>query len=67
MTEYYNHGVNFSERQAAKIFEAYMKGKSVTIRLKKDQLTGDHKLPLTQTQINKIQKAKNGVQLNLSA
>jgi hypothetical protein len=29
-------------------------------------LQGDHKLPLTQTQINKIKKAKNGVQLNLS-
>src|SRR5277367_5571291 len=40
--------------------------KKVTIRLTKLNLQGDHKLQLTQTQINKIKKAKNGVQLNLS-
>ena len=34
--------------------------------MSKANLQGDHKIPLTQTQINKIKKAKNGVQLKLS-
>ena len=66
MTEYHDYGVNLSKGQAKKIYNAYKKGTGVTIRLVKLNLQGDHKLPLTQTQINKIKKAKNGVQLNLS-
>jgi hypothetical protein len=66
MTEYHNHGVNLSKGQAKKIYDAHKKGIGATIRLSKSQLTGDFKLPLTQTQINKIKKSKNGVQLNLS-
>ena len=30
-------------------------------------MLGDHKLPLTKTQINRIQKSKTGLDLNLSA
>ena len=66
MTEYHQYGVNLSKGQAKKICNAHKKGTGVTIRLTKLNLQGDHKLPLTQTQINKIKKAKNGVQLNLS-
>ena len=66
MTEYHQYGVSLSKGQAKKIVDAYKKGTGVTIRLVKLNLKGDHKLPLTQTQINKIKKAKNGVQLNLS-
>jgi len=66
MTEYHQYGVNLSKGQADKICNAHKKGTGVTIRLTKLNLQGDHKLPLTQTQINKIKKAKNGVQLNLS-
>src|SRR5206468_8764148 len=66
MTEYHNYGVTLSKKQAQKIHNACKKSSSATIRLKKDQLTGNHKLPLTQTQINKIKKAKNGVQIMLS-
>ena len=66
MTEYHQYGVTLSKGQAKKICNAHRKGTGVTIRLTKLNLQGDHKLPLTQTQINKIKKAKNGVQLNLS-
>src|SRR5277367_2158545 len=66
MTEYHDYGVTLSEGQAKKICNAHRKGTGVTIRLTKLNLQGDHKLPLTQTQINKIKKAKNGVQLKLS-
>src|SRR5277367_2868109 len=66
MTEYHDYGVTLSEGQAKKICNAHRKGTGVTIRLAKLNLQGDHKLPLTQTQINRIKKAKNGVQLNLS-
>ncbi len=66
MTEYQKYGVNLSTEQIKKIKSAYDKGTNVTIRVSKENLRGDHKLPLTKTQINKIKKAKNGIQLNLS-
>src|ERR1051325_9362381 len=66
MTEYQNFGVNLSKGQARKIHDAHSKGIGATVRLSKANLQGDHKIPLTQTQINKIKKAKNGVQLKLS-
>jgi hypothetical protein len=66
MTVYHNHGINLSKGQAKKIYDAHKKGIDVTIRLSKSQLTGDFKLPLTPTQINKIKKSKSGVELNLS-
>src|SRR5271163_2748666 len=66
MTEYHQYGVTLSEGQAENIYNAHKKGTGVTIRLTKINLQGEHKLPLTQTQINQIKKAKNGVQLNLS-
>jgi len=62
MTEYYNHGVNLSKGQAKKIAIAHKKESGVTIRLSKANLNGNINLPLTQTQIKKIKKAKNGVQ-----
>ena len=66
MTEYHNHGVTLTKGQAKKIYVAQKKGPGVSIRLSKNNLHGDFKLPLTQTQLNKIKKAKSGVQLNLS-
>src|SRR5271163_530910 len=66
MTEYHDYGVNLSKGQEKKIYNAYKKGTGVIIRLTKLNLQGEHKLPLTKTQINKIKKAKNGVQLNWS-
>ncbi len=66
MTEYYKHGVNLSDGQKRKIINASKKGIGTTIRLSKNDLNGSFELPLTQTQINRIKKAKSGVQLNLS-
>lgn len=66
MTDYHNFGVTLTKYQAKKIHDAFNKDESVTIRLSKENLHGDIKLPLTQTQINKIKKSKNGVQLELS-
>ena len=66
MTEYYDRGVNLTKGQAKKIAIAHKKGSGATIRLSKANLNGNINLPLTQTQINKIKKAKTGVQLNLS-
>ena len=66
MTEYYKHGVNLSDGQQRKINSATKKGIGTTIRLSKNDLNGSFELPLTQTQINRIKKAKSGIQLNLS-
>jgi hypothetical protein len=66
MTDYKNFGVTLTKGQAKKIHDALNKDGSVTIRLSKDNLHGNINLPLTQTQINKIKKSKNGVQLKLS-
>ena len=66
MTNYSNYGVTLSTGQAQKIKKALEEERDVTIRLKKDQLTGNIMLPLTDTQINKIRNVENGVQLKLS-
>lgn len=66
MTEYYKHGVNLSDGQKNKISSAYKKGITISIKLSNKNLTGNDILALTQTQINKIKNAQNGVQLNLS-
>ena len=54
MTEYHQYGVTLSEGQEKTIHDACKKGTGVTIKLTKLSLHGDHKLSLTQTQINKI-------------
>jgi hypothetical protein len=66
MTEYRMHGLTLTDGQMHKIIKAAKKHDSVTIRLTKDNLWGDHKLPLTETQINRINKTKTGVNLKLS-
>src|SRR5215470_6965039 len=66
MTKYHDYGVTLSQGQKKKILNAHRNGTGVVIKLKKDNMQGPHKLPLTQTQINRINKAKNGTQLTLS-
>jgi hypothetical protein len=53
-------GLSLTDGQIKKIIIAANKQTSVTIRLTKDSLHGSHKLPLTQTQINRISKAAEG-------
>ena len=66
MTDYHMYGLALSKNQIHKIATAAKKSHEVKIRLSKNSLHGDHKLPLTQRQINHIQKAKSGIDLLLS-
>ena len=69
MSQYQNYGVDLTKGQIEKILNAKNKRCSVTIELSKNDLNGNIKLPLTKTQINKIQAAvaaSKGVQLTLS-
>jgi hypothetical protein len=66
MGDYQNYGVKLTTAQAKKIMKAHKNTTSITIRLSKSNLHGNYKLPLTQTQIDRITKAKNGVQIKLS-
>jgi hypothetical protein len=66
MVVYHKHGVNLSEGQKNKISAAYKNGIRISIKLSKDDLYGNDMLALTKAQLNKLRKAENGVQLNLS-
>ena len=69
MTEYHELGVTLTEGQIHKIDKAHKSDCDVTVRISKDNLTGQMMLPLTQTQVKKLNKAKSvktGVQLRLS-
>src|ERR1044071_4621102 len=66
MTEYHDYSVSLSQGQVKKILNAHNKGTGVVIKLLKENMQGNHKLPLTQIQINRIKKAKNGIQIKLS-
>ena len=59
-------GVTLSKAQVKKLSSAHNKSIAVTIRLTKNKLHGDHKLPLTNTQISRLNKSKTGLDLNLS-
>jgi hypothetical protein len=62
-------GLCLTDGQIKKIINAANKQTSVTIRLSKKNLDGSHKFPLTQSQINRIDKARNassGLNLKLS-
>ena len=63
------HGLTLTERQANNIISAAKKHTAVTIRLSYNNLQGKHTLPLTQTQIaqiNKARKVNKGMNLKLS-
>jgi len=66
MTQYSLHGLSLTDGQIKKIIRSANKQESVTIRLVPNNFTGHHKLPLTRTQINKLSRAKTGVNLTLS-
>ena len=60
-TNYIDYDLNLTNNQLEKIKNAYV------LRISKDNRKGDvHKIPLTNRQINKINKAKNAVILSLS-
>jgi hypothetical protein len=62
-------GLSLTENQIKKIINAANKQTSVTIRLTENNLQGSHKLPLSKTQINRVNKARNanhGLNLTMS-
>ena len=63
---YIQHGVNLSEKQAKKIVTAHNKSTGVSIKLSKNNLHGSFMLPLTQSQVNNIEKTTGGMTLTLS-
>jgi hypothetical protein len=66
-TKYIEYGVSLSESQINKIKKAVEQNSATSIYLPKKNLHGDHKLPLTQSQVNKLNNTKTGVNLKLSA
>src|SRR5271170_4915278 len=70
MTEYHMHGLTLTKTQANKIVSAAKKHDSVVIRLANNSLQGNHKLPLTETRVTRINKANKfnkGMDFKLSA
>jgi hypothetical protein len=59
---YTPYGVTLTIGQIKKIKNAHIKKENVTVKISKENLTGNNKLYLTELQINKIQKASNGIQ-----
>ena len=59
---YSNYGLRLSDKQKEKILRGARNGNEVTIQLQKVNLYGTDELPLTNTQINRINK---GVGFNL--
>ena len=59
MSQYTAHTVQLSDNQKAKLHRAVKSGSTVSLKLSHAQLTGRDPLPLTQTQINHIQKSHN--------
>ena len=63
-SRYISHGLNLPDNQLEKIIRASQNEQGVVVRITKNNPNGNlHKLPLTQTQINRITKAKNGMNL----
>ena len=67
-SRYIPHGLNLTDNQLEKIIRASQNEQGVVVRITKNNTNGNlHKIPLTQTQINRITKAKNGLNLFLSS
>ena len=69
MTTFLPVDVGLSNGQLKKLKSAVSSGQAVSLRLKPENLVGEHKLMLTQTQLNKLNKAKlkkKGIVLKIS-
>ena len=69
MTQYYSYNIGLTTGQKDKLLDAYKKREKITLRIGNDQLTGNYKVLLTKTQINRIKKSLNenrGVDLTFS-
>ena len=66
MASYHNYKLTLTKYQIMKLKKASEAQCETTLRIPKENFHGNVTLPLTDTQINKIKKAKNGVQLKFS-
>ena len=67
-SRYIPHGLNLTDNQLEKIIRASQNEQGVVVRITENNTNGNlHKIPLTQTQINRITKAKSGLNLFLSS
>ena len=67
-SRYISYGLNLTDNQLEKIIRASQNEQGVVVRITKNNPNGNlHKIPLTQTQINRITKAKNVLNLFLSS
>ena len=69
MTNYLEYGVKLTDGQKTNLAKAIKTGSELSLRLKKEQLSGRDELMLTKTQVNKIKKAaqnKTGVVIKIS-
>lgn len=64
--DYEYYGLTLTNNQISKLKNAINSKNEVTLRISRKNLSGNIQLPLTKTQINKINKSTNGVQLKLS-
>ena len=65
-SRYISHGLNLTDNQLEKIIRASQNEQGVVVRITKNNPNGNlHKIPLTQ--INRITKAKNGLNLFISS
>jgi len=66
LANYTSYGVTLTAGQIKKFKKAHHNRLDVTIKLSKENLNGNEKIYLTETQINKIKNIANVVQLKLS-
>ena len=66
-SRYISHGLNLTDNQLENIIRASQNEQGVVVRITKNNPNRNlHKIPLTLTQINRITKAENGLNLFLS-
>ena len=58
MANYHSYGVSLSKGQLQKLSRAYNNNSAITIRLANNELSDPDELMLTKTQINKLQKQR---------
>src|SRR5271156_1684690 len=64
--DYLTHKFNLTTNQITKLGRAIKDERSITMKIKKDQYHGEHPLPLTLTELNKIKDGAPEIKLTLS-
>src|SRR5271167_1403316 len=64
---YVPHKFNLTNKQIKNIGSAMKEGRGISIKIKKEHYHGNHPLPLTVTELNKIKDGSPDVNIHLSA